>query len=352
MKKELGSIKRSVSICIALILLLTSSGTAYAKSEKNSKKLLIETESAVIEIDSNSLLKSISGKAMLVSDGSEITVIANQNKGYAIAGWEVTSYNGSYSEITPYTANGYSFQLTVYDYNYKIKPIYKKLEYNSTFYSCMLLSENYEAFTTGNGGFTVKATSGSTIRVKAISRNGYKLKQWKISSVSNDGESVKKIPAVNDELLLNINCCDYKTVPIYEKEKYNVYIDSPNITVSGGDFYATSDGFSTDIEWGTDINVVASEINGKLFSGWSISGLKLTEQEAKSKKLTFSMPMTDIRISALYQNILSDSSAAKVGANVTAERYNIDVKTVFIMIISFVLFSTALYGIIKKVISS
>lgn len=353
MKKASGSLTvTAVTFFIITILFFVSANTVSAAQINDRKFFTVEAESAMLEAEIDKYNKTVSGNTLTVQSGTEVTVIADKKRGYAIAGWQVTAYSGKYSEITPYTANGYSFQLSVYDYNFKIKPVYKKLKYNATFYSCALITEEYKAFSEGNGSFTVNADYGSTVEVRAVRRTGYVLKKWEITAENDEGKSVKEIPAENDSLTIQIDCCNYEAVPIYEKEKFNLHVSSADITVSGAELYRVKNGYENDVEWNTDITLTANEIYGKSFFRWNISGLILTEKEAGNKKITFSMPLGDVRINALYRDIAAEDSDNKAETLVqrgnTALNYITCIKMLFIISAFLILFAAALYSIIKK----
>lgn len=337
MKKKLFAL---ISVCFLFSASTTLSVTtkAYASSGISEGGLIVETQNAMIIKGCTDIQYTADGTLAHVAPGTDITVQAYNRVGYKITGWQVEEYGDDYSDITPYSGSSNTFEFTVYDYSCKITPIYVKTANSITFYDCSLVSSEYKAYSSGNG-FTVKAYAGDIIKVKALGKIGYTANQWELNAVMYDSNGEKALSPssvyTNSGVLeFKVTDCDYEITPLYSKAKYNVFVNSADIIVEGIKMYKVDGGYSNNVEWGTRITVTANEIEGKIFTGWVVSGVTLTEEKLTEKCITFAVPLSDVRISATYDNEISTNSDITENNTVNTGSYGLDINTELIIIMA------------------
>lgn len=335
MKKKLFAL---ITVCFLFSASNTLSLTtkAYASSGISEGGLIVEAQNAMLTKGYTDIEYTTDGTLTHVAPGTDITVQAYNRLGYKITGWQVEEYGDDYSDITPYSGSSNTFEFTVYDYNCKITPIYIKTASSITFYDCSLISSEYEAYSSGSG-FTVKAYAGDIIKVKALGRIGYTVNQWELNAVmyNSNGEKALSTSSVYTDsgvLEFKVTDCDYEITPLYRKAKYNVFVNSADIIVEGVKMYKVDGGYSNNVEWGTKITVTANEIEGKTFTGWVVNGVTLTKETLTEKCITFAVPLSDVRISATYDNEISVNSDITENNTVNTGNYGLDINSELIII--------------------
>lgn len=335
MKKKLFAL---ITVCFLFSASNTLSLTtkAYASSGISEGGLIVEAQNAMLTKGCTNIQYTTDGTLAHVAPGTDITVQAYNRIGYKITGWQVEEYGDDYSDITPYSGSSNTFEFTVYDYNCKITPIYVKTASSITFYDCSLISNGYEAYSNGSG-FTVNAYAGDIIKVKALGRIGYEVNQWKLEAVVHDSTGDKALSPSNvytgnDVLEFKVTDCDYEISPVYSKAKYNVFVNSADIIVEGVKMYKIDGVYSNNVEWGTKITITANEIEGKTFTGWIVNGVTLTKEKLTEKCITFAVPLSDVSISATYDNNISVNSAVTENSTVNTGNYRLDINSNLIII--------------------
>ncbi len=153
---------------------------------------------------------------------------------------------------------------------------------------CLMVNVSLGYTLTVNDFSRTGVNSGREITINAVEKNGKKFKGWEVISgnlVLTD-PSYRSItftmPAEDVELRANYDTGD-------SNNKYNLTIESLFFTRSE----KKSEGESVTIEAITNSDT-------KTFSGWTATGITLTEEQKKSSTITFTMPAGDVKLIANY----------------------------------------------------
>ena len=173
------------------------------------------------------------------------------------------------------------------------------------------------AITVNNGTANVEeAVIGDTVKIKAESREGYVFDRWEVSygdvAVANKNAEETTFTMPDSMVVLTAR---YKALQ--------------SITLENGKAYAGGEEITT-AKKGTEVAIMADDLDGKVFDHWEIVSGNVTLKDADKAKTTFTMPAESISLKAVYNTIHSihttfctaDPASAIVGTEitVTAER--------------------------------
>ena len=173
------------------------------------------------------------------------------------------------------------------------------------------------AITVNNGTANVEeAVIGDTVKIKAESREGYVFDHWEVS--------------YGDVAVANKNAKETTfTMPDSMVVLTAKYKKLQSITLENGKAYAGGEEITT-AKKGTEVAIMADDLDGKVFDHWKIVSGNVTLENADKAKTTFTMPAESISLKAVYNTIHSihttfctaDPASAIKGTEitVTAER--------------------------------
>lgn len=334
------AVKALVCAVISLYIICIGKGTANAiipNSEEYAKTYMVEADGASIAGKKLNIKKTSGASMAFAPKNTEITVIADSKVGYKLSGWEITEYGNGSIDTTPYTADGNSINVTVYDKNLKIKPIYERQEYTVTFSNSTLMSKTDDSYKCGSSKITVNANFDDVIKARAFNKTGYKVYKWEVTVIDSDSDG-KMILSTFDAAMgssvieLKVSSFNYEVTPIYIKKQYELYVCGFNTDIEGAKLRNGTEGSWCLTDWGTPVTATAKSIDGKRFKEWNISGIELPENVKKHPVLSFEMPLSDVKINAVYTDIPSPVQTLPENAEKTDISPNIA-----ILIISFLL---------------
>ncbi len=155
---------------------------------------------------------------------------------------------------------------------------------------CLMINVSLGYTLTVNDFSRTGVNSGREITVNAVEKNGKKFKGWEIinGNLVLEDLSLRSItfimPAEDVELRASYDTGD-------STSKYSLAIESL--------FFTRSEKKSE----GESVTVVAiTDSDTKTFSGWTATGITLTEEQQKSSTITFTMPGNAVNLVANYTN--------------------------------------------------
>ena len=168
------------------------------------------------------------------------------------------------------------------------------------------------AITVNNGTANVEeAVIGDTVKIKAESREGYVFDRWEVSygdvAVANKNAEETTFTMPDSMVVLTAK---------YKKLQ--------SITLENGKAYAGGEEITT-AKKGTEVAIMADDLDGKVFDRWEIVSGNVTLENANKAKTTFTMPAESISLKAVYNTIHSihttfctaDPASAIVGTEIT-----------------------------------
>ena len=168
------------------------------------------------------------------------------------------------------------------------------------------------AITVNNGTANVEeAVIGDTVKIKAESREGYVFDRWEVSygdvAVANKNAEETTFVMPDSMVVLTAR---YKAMQ--------------SITLENGKAYAGGEEITT-AKKGTEVAIMADDLDGKVFDRWEIVSGNVTLENANKAKTTFTMPAESISLKAVYNTIHSihttfctaDPASAIVGTEIT-----------------------------------
>ena len=168
------------------------------------------------------------------------------------------------------------------------------------------------AITVNNGTANVEeAVIGDTVKIKAESREGYVFDHWEVSygdvAVANKNAKETTFTMPDSMVVLTAR---YKALQ--------------SITLENGKAYAGGEEITT-AKKGTEVAIMADDLDGKVFDRWEIVSGNVTLENANKAKTTFTMPAESISLKAVYNTIHSihttfctaDPASAIVGTEIT-----------------------------------
>ena len=168
------------------------------------------------------------------------------------------------------------------------------------------------AITVNNGTANVEeAVIGDTVKIKAESREGYVFDHWEVS--------------YGDVAVANKNAKETTfTMPDSMVVLTAKYKKLQSITLENGKAYAGGEEITT-AKKGTEVAIMADDLDGKVFDRWEIVSGNVTLENANKAKTTFTMPAESISLKAVYNTIHSihttfctaDPASAIVGTEIT-----------------------------------
>ena len=168
------------------------------------------------------------------------------------------------------------------------------------------------AITVNNGTANVEeAVIGDTVKIKAESRGGYVFDHWEVS--------------YGDVAVANKNAKETTfTMPDSMVVLTAKYKKLQSITLENGKAYAGGEEITT-AKKGTEVAIMADDLDGKVFDRWEIVSGNVTLENANKAKTTFTMPAESISLKAVYNTIHSihttfctaDPASAIVGTEIT-----------------------------------
>ena len=174
------------------------------------------------------------------------------------------------------------------------------------------LYNDLHAITVNNGTADVeKAVIGDTVKIKAESREGYVFDRWEVSygdvAVANKNAEETTFVMPDSMVVLTAR---YKAMQ--------------SITLENGKAYAGGEEITT-AKKGTEVAIMADDLDGKVFDRWEIVSGNVTLENANKAKTTFTMPAESISLKAVYNTIHSihttfctaDPASAIVGTEIT-----------------------------------
>ena len=174
------------------------------------------------------------------------------------------------------------------------------------------LYNDLHAITVNNGTANVEeAVIGDTVKIKAESREGYVFDHWEVS--------------YGDVAVANKNAKETTfTMPDSMVVLTAKYKKLQSITLENGKAYAGGEEITT-AKKGTEVAIMADDLDGKVFDRWEIVSGNVTLENANKAKTTFTMPAESISLKAVYNTIHSihttfctaDPASAIVGTEIT-----------------------------------
>ena len=174
------------------------------------------------------------------------------------------------------------------------------------------LYNDLHAITVNNGTANVEeAVIGDTVKIKAESREGYVFDRWEVSygdvAVANKNAEETTFVMPDSMVVLTAR---YKAMQ--------------SITLENGKAYAGGEEITT-AKKGTEVAIMADDLDGKVFDRWEIVSGNVTLENANKAKTTFTMPAESISLKAVYNTIHSihttfctaDPASAIVGTEIT-----------------------------------
>ena len=148
------------------------------------------------------------------------------------------------------------------------------------------------AITVNNGTANVEeAVIGDTVKIKAESREGYVFDRWEVSygdvAVANKNAEETTFTMPDSMVVLTAR---YKALQ--------------SITLENGKAYAGGEEITT-AKKGTEVAIMADDLDGKVFDRWEIVSGNVTLENANKAKTTFTMPAESISLKAVYNTIHS-----------------------------------------------
>ena len=168
------------------------------------------------------------------------------------------------------------------------------------------------AITVNNGTANVEeAVIGDTVKITAERREGYVFDHWEVSygdvAVANKNAEETTFVMPDSMVVLTAR---YKALQ--------------SITLENGKAYAGGEEITT-AKKGTEVAIMADDLDGKVFDRWEIVSGNVTLENANKAKTTFTMPAESISLKAVYNTIHSihttfctaDPASAIVGTEIT-----------------------------------
>ena len=148
------------------------------------------------------------------------------------------------------------------------------------------------AITVNNGTANVEeAVIGDTVKIKAESREGYVFDHWEVSygdvAVANKNAEKTTFTMPDSMVVLTAK---------YKKLQ--------SITLENGKAYAGGEEITT-AKKGTEVAIMADDLDGKVFDRWEIVSGNVTLEDANKAETTFTMPAESISLRAVYNTIHS-----------------------------------------------
>ena len=148
------------------------------------------------------------------------------------------------------------------------------------------------AITVNNGTANVEeAVIGDTVKIKAESREGYVFDRWEVSYgdvVVDDKNAEETTFTMPDSMV--VLTARYKALQ--------------SITLENGKAYAGGEEITT-AKKGTEVAIMADDLDGKVFDHWEIVSGNVTLENADKADTTFTMPAESISLKAVYNTIHS-----------------------------------------------
>ena len=174
------------------------------------------------------------------------------------------------------------------------------------------LYNDLHAITVNNGTADVEeAVIGDTVKITAESREGYVFDHWEVSygdvAVANKNAKETTFTMPDSMVVLTAR---YKALQ--------------SITLENGKAYAGGEEITT-AKKGTEVAIMADDLDGKVFDHWEIVSGNVTLENADKADTAFTMPAEPISLKAVYNTIHSihttfctaDPASAIVGTEIT-----------------------------------
>ena len=154
------------------------------------------------------------------------------------------------------------------------------------------LYNDLHAITVNNGTANVEeAVIGDTVKIKAESREGYVFDHWEVSygdvAVANKNAKETTFTMPDSMVVLTAR---YKALQ--------------SITLENGKAYAGGEEITT-AKKGTEVTIMADDLDGKVFDHWEIVSGNVTLENANKADTAFTMPAESISLKAVYNTIHS-----------------------------------------------
>lgn len=204
--------------------------------------------------DINSYILTVNGVPETKTYGDSVSVTAEDKVGHSFTGWSVEG-------MTAADATSRTLEFTMPASDVTLTANYSRNKYKVSVGYVGSVEKEYEA----------------EVTVTAAERTGYTFNYWTVKGVTVEDTKSKtlhfKMPA-NDVTL----------TPDYSKNKYTL----------------VENGMADKRYYYEQVTLQAQSRAGQTFDHWEISGVEISEEDAKKMRLTFRMPANDVTAEAIY----------------------------------------------------
>ena len=234
--------------------------------------------------------------------GERVRITAEPNDGYIFKGWNLSEDYGDVelldeSSSPDRKANPVSFFAPTHDVH--IRADFEATEYTvSTGIGQGLGSiQAYNA----SGLAVSKATVKDSITVRAVPETGYRVKSWAVTA-GEPGRSISWISSGdNNSISFPMEACEADVKVSFEKIPLPSYRLTLQAEPEAGGRAVLKEGYSSQLEEGACVIIIASPEQGYEFERWSVSGAGASIDNLFAERAVFTMGREDALVRAEFK---------------------------------------------------